>query len=126
MDQKSQQDLMLRFSRCAYVHGESSYEKADCAGAARVILRDFGGFDLPDNRLDWAMHFEILPWPSELRDFDVLLLQHSNQLGLVDHMAVHIGNGWIAQLGKDVLGLMCERLNRYQSKILHVARFKHQ
>lgn len=124
MNQLEQQDMMLRFSRVRYKHGANSYEYADCAGIGQLIYRDFAGFYLPDDRTAWATYFDVLAWPCELKVFDALLMQHGNTLNLIDHMAIHIGGNWIVSLGERSIGLMCERLNRYESKILKVARYK--
>lgn len=125
MNQLDQQAMMLRFSRCEYADGEATYEKCDCIGAVRLILRDYGeGIELPDEVTAWTTHFELIEWPTELKDLDVLLLQCKNSFGLADHMAVHIGGGYIVHIGKHMNGIVCERVNRYESKILQVARYK--
>ena len=116
---------MLRFSRCKFTDDASDYENCDCTGAVRVILRDYGGgIELPADVQDWKRVFEMLPWPVELKDLDVVLMAYDNKLGLVDHMAVHVGNNYIVHLGKHTGGLRCERVNRYQTRILHVARLR--
>lgn len=124
MTPQKQTELMLRFCRTQYERGHNTYERADCAGAAQLILRDFAGISLPDDRLTWVGHFDLLSWPCELQEWDVLLMQHSNTIQLVDHVAVHIGNGQVCQLGRDTGGLICEHINRYVSKILYVGRYK--
>ena len=125
MNQSDQQEIMLRFSRCQYADREASYERCDCVGAVRLVLRDYGGVvELPDDVTEWADRFEMLSWPTELQDLDVLLLQLKNSFGLADHMAVHIGNRYIVHIGKNMSGVMCERVNRYESKIVNVARYR--
>jgi hypothetical protein len=125
MNANLQSEIMLRFAHTSYERGCNTYDKADCAGAVQLMLRDFADIDLPDDRLTWVGYFDLLDWPCDLKPWDVLLLAHSNTLQLVDHVALHLEDDWICQLGKDTGGMICERLNRYSSKILYVGRYKH-
>lgn len=124
MIQEKQQDLMLRFSRCVFKDDAESYAEADCWGATRIILRDFGGLILPSDRHAWRECFEFVAWPTELRDFDVVLMAYANRHDLIDHMATHIGDGWLAHIGRFTGGMVCDRLNKYESRIVNVARYR--
>ena len=124
MNQMQQQELMLRFSHCKFKHNGNTYAEADCAGAAQIILRDFAGVLLPDDRTTWSELFDFLPWPLPLQDFDVLMLRYHNQFDFVDHIGVHIGNDYIVHFGKHTAGMICNRIDRFEGKIINVARYK--
>lgn len=124
MNPEKQAELMIRFSGCVYKDDANSYKESDCAGAAQLILRDYANITLPDDRTEWRTYFDFLEWPVELKEFDVLMLCCHNEFEVVDHVAVHIGNNYVVHFGRYTTGAMCHRMDRFQSRIINVARYK--
>lgn len=124
MNQQLQADMMVKFSRCKFrLHGVS-YEEADCAGAVTLIYRDYRGIALPQDHYEWSDCFHYMPWPVELEEWDVLMMANANPIGLVDHVGVYIGSGLMVHFGRESDGMYCQRVEKFHSRIVSVARYK--
>jgi hypothetical protein len=124
MTSQQQQELMIRFARCKFKFGAASYEEADCAGAAQLVYRDYAGIDVTDDRLAWRDIFDLLHWPVELQEWDILLLNSiTGGFEVADHCGVYIGDGNVVHFGRTTNGMLCQRIERFIPRIASILRY---
>jgi len=96
--------------------GESLTKGADCSGFAQAIYRDFG-YSIPRVSRDQAQSAGILVNQSDLKPGDLIF--YANNKGVVNHVALYIGNGKIVHAANKRQGII---VSNYKYRKIHSVR----
>lgn len=117
---KKRQELVsyaLKFVGNPYVWGGESLTKgADCSGFVQSIYRDFG-YSLPRVSRDQAKSAGIKVSESELKPGDLIF--YASSKGVVNHVALYIGDGKIVHAANKRQGII---VSNYKYRKIHSIR----
>ncbi|HWT76165.1 MAG TPA: C40 family peptidase, partial [Mobilitalea sp.] len=99
----------LKFVGNPYVWGgESLTNGADCSGFVRAIYGDFG-YNIPRTSREQAAGAGKIVDESDIQPGDLIF--YTNSSGMVNHVAMYIGNGQIVQAANSRQGIITSRYN---------------
>ena len=102
-----------------YLDGGLGPDSFDCFGLVRWVWHKALGICLPEKHLGWRRFGDVLPWPCEIRLYDILMFE---SLNIVDHVGVMVSETEFLHTGRIYGGVVCEPVWRAKDKIRAVGR----
>jgi cell wall-associated NlpC family hydrolase len=97
----------------------------DCYGLVKIIICRVFDIELPDDVIGWRKFATVMPpeLAFPIRKWDVLCFEGEGApLGTIGHVGVAISSADFIHAGEQYGGVVCDSINRWQDRLLHVAR----
>ena len=106
-----------------YIEGGDGPGGFDCLGLVRYAIKEIYGLALPESAIGWRRCLDIIPWPTEIEQYDILCFSR-NVFDAVTHVGVAISQEDFLHANRLAGQVVLERLARYRHKIKAVGRRK--